>query len=580
MNAALLAAVARVGPGLLAITLAAAGGPRVESTPGPEATMHTTPIDADTLPAMRIERTGHGPPVVLIGGGLTGWASWEPHAERLAATREVIRLQLLSVQYGLEDRPLPDGYSIRAESRALAAALDAAEVTGPVDLAAWSYGALVALDFALDHPERVRTLTLIEPPALWTLPDHGSALPDVRELEALTRVVEGDDVSIDALVTFLNTVALVPPGVKPDSLPQWESWVRHRRSLRANTAPFVHSDDPARLRAFPRPVLLVTGEGTSPFLRAVHDTLAATLPDARVLELPGGHAPHLVAMDAFLEALAAFQEGASSRDAGPEVVTSRDGTPIAYWRGGSGPALLLVHGATADHTTTWRLVREELERRFTVYAMDRRGRGGSGDAPDYEPQREAEDVAAVVDAIGVPVAVLGHSYGALAALEAARLTPNIDRLILYEGVPLRGADDHPAGLDQRFATLLNAGNMEGLLLTLYRDLVGMSPDEIEILRGQHDAWARRLANAPTLPRELAGERDYVFQPERFASMRAPTLLLVGEDSPPRELRNARGVAAALPDARVVVMPGQQHAAMYTAPDAFVAEVVRFLEATP
>jgi pimeloyl-ACP methyl ester carboxylesterase len=108
----------------------------------------------------------------------------------------------------------------------------------------------------------------------------------------------------------------------------------------------------------------------------------------------------------------------------------------------------------------------------------------------------------------------------------------------------------------------------------------MSPAEIELLRGQRDAWARRLANAPMLPRELTGERDYVFQPERFASMRAPTLLLVGEDSPPRELRNARGVAAGLPDARVVVMPGQQHAAMYTAPDTFVAEVFRFLEATP
>lgn len=270
--------------------------------------MHTTPIDVDTVPRMQAERIGHGPPLVLIGGGLTGWASWEPHAERLAATREVIRLQLLNVQYGLEDRPLPDGYSIRTESRALAAALDDVGVTEPVDLAAWSFGALVTLDFALDHPERVRTLTLIEPPALWTLPDHGRARPDARELEALTAIVEGDDVSIDALVAFLNTVALVPPGGEPESLPQWESWVRHRRSLRANAAPFDHSDDLARLRAFPRPVLLVTGDGTSPFLRAIHDTLAATLPDARVLRLPGGHAPHLVAMDAFLEALVGFHE--------------------------------------------------------------------------------------------------------------------------------------------------------------------------------------------------------------------------------------------------------------------------------
>jgi pimeloyl-ACP methyl ester carboxylesterase len=78
------------------------------------------------------------------------------------------------------------------------------------------------------------------------------------------------------------------------------------------------------------------------------------------------------------------------------TVTSRDGTPIAFWRGGSGPSLLLVHGATYDHTTAWRFVVPELERQFTVYAMDRRGRGGSGDSPAYELQHEAEDVAAVV----------------------------------------------------------------------------------------------------------------------------------------------------------------------------------------
>ena len=75
---------------------------------------------------------------------------------------------------------------------------------------------------------------------------------------------------------------------------------------------------------------------------------------------------------------------------------------------------------------------EELERQFTVYAMDRRGRGGSGDSADYELRREAEDVAAVIDSIGGCVNVLGHSHGALCALEAALLTAQLRRLILYE----------------------------------------------------------------------------------------------------------------------------------------------------
>jgi pimeloyl-ACP methyl ester carboxylesterase len=259
------------------------------------------------------------------------------------------------------------------------------------------------------------------------------------------------------------------------------------------------------------------------------------------------------------------------------TVTSQDGTNIAYWRSGAGSPLLLIHGATADHTTTWRFVLPELERRFTIYAMDRRGRGGSGDSPAYELQREAEDVAAVVDAIGEPTDVLGHSYGALCALEAARLTTHIRRLILYEGVPRRGADEFTPEQIERLEALFRAGDMEGVLTAMYRDLVAMPQEEFELLRSQRDAWAARLANAPSLPRELGAIQRYTFQPQRFAAMQTPTLLLVGGDSPSRELENTHTVAQALPNARVVVMPGQQHVAMYMAPDLFVDEVVRFLD---
>jgi pimeloyl-ACP methyl ester carboxylesterase len=260
------------------------------------------------------------------------------------------------------------------------------------------------------------------------------------------------------------------------------------------------------------------------------------------------------------------------------TVVSKDGTRIAVWQGGRGQSLLLVHGATADHTTTWRLVRDDLERRYTVHAMDRRGRGGSGDAPAYALQREAEDIAAVVDAIGEPVTVLGHSFGGLCALEAARLTDNMRGLILYEGVPLHGATLYAGDVAERLGALLAAGDVEGMLQAMYRELVGMPDDEIALLRSHEDAWKARLRNAPTLPRELAAEQGYTFQAERFRHLRTPVLLLVGGASPAHELEHARGVAASLPDARIAVMPGQQHVAMYTAPELFVREIVAFMEA--
>lgn len=259
-----------------------------------------------------------------------------------------------------------------------------------------------------------------------------------------------------------------------------------------------------------------------------------------------------------------------------KLVASKDGTPIAVFCSGTGPPLLLVHGATADHTTTWRFVLPGLESRFTVWAMDRRGRGDSGDAPDYELAGEAEDIAAVVEAIGEPVNVIGHSYGALCAIEAALISRRICKLVLYEGVPLRGADLYPPGLVERLEGMLRAGDAEGVLVTLFRELVLMPEAEIAMLRGQTGAWERRLANARTLPRELKAESAYVFDRARFSALKAPTLLMVGSDSPNRELENARAIAAALPDASITVIPGQQHAAMYAVPDLFISEVVDFL----
>ncbi|MBI4300930.1 MAG: alpha/beta hydrolase, partial [Chloroflexi bacterium] len=251
------------------------------------------------------EVTGHGPPLVLVPGGLTGWISWEPHAKHLSNTRTVVRAQLLSVQYGLEDRPLPPDYSTKTESRALAETLDELGLTSNLDIAAWSYGALVALDYALDHQDRVRTLTLIEPPAFWVLKASGGLDAEAQEV-AETLGSFGGDISEDDLERFACAVGLCRPGQSPRALPQWPVWMRHRRSLRNCSAPLTHADDPARLRAFQHPVLLVKGTGSAQFLHQSIDALAALLPQGRVIEMPGGHAPHIVSMDRFLEQLTSF----------------------------------------------------------------------------------------------------------------------------------------------------------------------------------------------------------------------------------------------------------------------------------
>jgi pimeloyl-ACP methyl ester carboxylesterase len=125
-----------------------------------------------------------------------------------------------------------------------------------------------------------------------------------------------------------------------------------------------------------------------------------------------------------------------SSDQTTSSVVSPDGTEIAYFTSGSGPPLVLVHGALGDHSR-WDALRPYLEQARTVHALDRRGRGASGDASDYQFHREAEDLAAVLDAItersDSMVAVYGHSLGGQIAFLAACLTPNIASPIAYVG---------------------------------------------------------------------------------------------------------------------------------------------------
>lgn len=257
-----------------------------------------------------------------------------------------------------------------------------------------------------------------------------------------------------------------------------------------------------------------------------------------------------------------------------ETIISKDGTAIAFSRDGKGPPLVLVHGTTADHTR-WKPLLPELEAHFTVYAVDRRGRGGSGDASAYVLVREFEDIAAVVDAIGEPAFLLGHSYGAICALEASLRTPNLRKLVLYEP-PIRTTGSlNPPGTVERLQALLDAGHRDEVVSTFFREVVRAPEEELRMLRSLPN-WAARVAAAHTIPREMRSADEYSFEPARFSTLQVPTLLLFGGSSPAMFVAAVEAVHAALPDAHVATLPGQQHTAMNTAPDLFLRQVLDFL----
>lgn len=200
-----------------------------------------------------------------------------------------------------------------------------------------------------------------------------------------------------------------------------------------------------------------------------------------------------------------FEEGYAM-----EKVTSKDGTIISYIRRGSGPPLILVHGTTADHTR-WLPIIPHFEKQFTVYAIDRRGRGGSGDSGDYHLMKEAEDIAAVIESIDEPAALLGHSYGGLVLLEAALLTNNISRLIIYEAPIPTGITLYPPGTPEKMQALIDSGKNEAALEVMLKEVVNMPDYEFEKYR-QLPAYKRRIEIAPTIPRETMVELNYLFDP--------------------------------------------------------------------
>jgi pimeloyl-ACP methyl ester carboxylesterase len=245
---------------------------------------------------------------VMLGGGTLGAAEFAPHAHVLASRFRVVRLQTLNIARAQTRQPLPVGYSVKVESAAMSRSLDQLNLTTAVDVVGHSFGALVALDFALDHPDRVRTLVLAEPPAFWVVgSEERRATADMRAMDDLLRTlgptIEPTD---DQLVRFQCALGNCGLEVPRSTDPGWDDWVSRRSALRGLSAVASHADDISRLKSFRRPVLIVTGSNTVSFHRRINDVLATYLRSAERAELPGGHGATSTAREEFVRVVDAF----------------------------------------------------------------------------------------------------------------------------------------------------------------------------------------------------------------------------------------------------------------------------------
>jgi len=256
------------------------------------------------------------------------------------------------------------------------------------------------------------------------------------------------------------------------------------------------------------------------------------------------------------------------------AVTSRDGVSISVEKSGSGPALLLVHGSMVDGATSWAAVLPALREHFTTYVMDRRGRAGSGDAPDYSLAAEVSDLIAVVDTIGESLKLLAHSYGGVVTVAALDRLQRVSQLILYEP-PIfeRRREGKAEAIRERMEEALRAGDREQIVTIFLREQIGAPPEALAGMKAS-PLWPSALAAAHTLPREIQVVNTLRVPAEKLKQCTIPTAMLVGTTSSADLQESLQWVSGLIPSCRVVALEGQGHAAMMSAPDLFVSKLLQ------
>jgi pimeloyl-ACP methyl ester carboxylesterase len=255
------------------------------------------------------------------------------------------------------------------------------------------------------------------------------------------------------------------------------------------------------------------------------------------------------------------------------TVESVDGTLIGFRRLGFGSPIVLVHGSISTGEQ-WLAVAEQLADAHTVYIMDRRGRGLSADAKEYSLRNEADDIKAVLDLAGKGPALLGHSYGAICALEAVRTGASISSLVLYEPPLPVDAPTAGAALGD-YAAAVEEGNGDKAMRIAAAHFLRISPDETEALAAS-PLWPGMVELSPTWTRELSeiDLTDVLIQ--QYVEIDIPTLLLVGEASPAHLVGASRHLGQRMTNVTGHPIPGQNHFAHVMDPVGIAGAIKAFL----
>ncbi|HUK78789.1 MAG TPA: alpha/beta hydrolase [Thermoleophilia bacterium] len=250
-----------------------------------------------------------------------------------------------------------------------------------------------------------------------------------------------------------------------------------------------------------------------------------------------------------------------------------DGDAVEAIDEGQGPALLVVHPGSSD-ASSWEGVARLLTDEFRVVRVQRRLYAPDGAVRlPHTMAADVADVLAVAALLHHPL-VVGHSSGAVVALEAALASPaSFAAMALYEP-PLATTSPVAGEAGRRARAALDAGDPVAAMEIHLRDIVGMPQAAVTAMLAMPAARAHlaRFAAAQIADNEALDALGVGI--ERYATLDLPALLIEGADSPLHLRTRLADLAATLPNIdRVVTLAGQGHTAHLMAPD-LLADVIR------
>ncbi len=249
-----------------------------------------------------------------------------------------------------------------------------------------------------------------------------------------------------------------------------------------------------------------------------------------------------------------------------------DGTDVRAIDEGDGPVILFVHPGL-DDGRSWGKVAAQLSPRFRVVRIVRRHYRMDVPADGYSISREVGDVLALAEAIAEPMVIVGHSSGAVVALETLAASPGtFAGAVLFEPPVATGPADPAGSLALARANAAVADGKPGKAAQIFiRDIVGMPAFSAWMLRLLVVVLPRLRA---LIPRQITDLDGVGLRLDAYARITTPAVLLGGERSPAHLAKSLDALAAVIPHAERVTLPGRDHFASRKAP----AEVARVIEA--